>query len=81
MSRSRLVRGISIRIQCVPPPPPPSVPVVAESGKINASTAARLLGGLLAASETLPFLENESNGLLHAWWKRSTDTKKTSKNE
>lgn len=72
LPRKLVSRGIQIRIHCTPSPPHPVTPPPPHASVPLPSRGwvTRVLGGLLAASETLPFLDGESNGILHSWLNR-----------
>ena len=77
----RRIRGGGIRIQVTVPTTPVTPAQTASS--MGSSTAlspilARLLGGLLVASEALPFIDGDSNGLLHAAASRAREAKNPS---
>jgi hypothetical protein len=60
---------------------PAAVPVAVPAA-VPAAWIARVVGGLLAVSEALPFIDNDSNGLAHAIIKRvqhAKDGKETGK--
>jgi hypothetical protein len=63
-----------IRIHVAAPPPsaPTPVPPVSADGN-QPAWVGRLVGGLLAVSEALPFVDNDSNGLVHSVVRRIRD--------
>jgi hypothetical protein len=55
--------------------PPAITPSTITPAAVPAAWIARVVGGLLAVSEALPFIDNESNGLAHAIIKHIQHTK------
>jgi hypothetical protein len=61
---------------------PSTITPAAVPAAVPAAWIARVVGGLLAVSEALPFIDNDSNGLAHAIIKRvqhAKDGKETGK--
>jgi hypothetical protein len=61
---------------------PSTIAPAAVPAAVPAAWIARVVGGLLAVSEALPFIDNDSNGLAHAIIKRvqhAKDGKETGK--